>query len=851
MSATAVAGVGAPPRPASPYKGLAAFDDTELDELLFFGREREREVIASNLIAARITVLFGPSGVGKSSVLRAAVARDLRAQAERPLVVVHDAWSGDAHVSLADAFAAAAGVDAAGLPDAAELAAAGHGTVYLILDQLETYFVHHGADRALGNALVELLERPELPVHVLLSIREDALARLDVFKTQVPGLLENRLRLEPLDRDAGRRAILGPIERFDALVPEEEALAIEPALVEAVLDGVRAGALVHAGRGRGVDRAAVSRARIETPYLQLVMQRLWEVERAEGSRVLRLSTLERLGGPLRMVEEHLERALATLTPGEKELAAQVFNHLVTPSGMKVSHRAADLAGYVGATDSELAPVLDGLERERILRPVGTEAGDVSHEIFHDVLADAVLAWRARFEADQMLERERAAARRRHRRLAVVAAGALVALAAMAAVAIFALSQRSDARRSAAEARLQRASAVRHERDARQQRALALGALAEARLQARRAARQASIADEQRARAERQTALAGAQRARAVQQTALANEQRARAEQQTRIARRETGNAIRQSRFARAQRHIAEQQRAKAIRASAAAESARVDAQRQASLAAQRARQAAAAQAKAESAATQATARELAYNSLALLPSDPEQSLALAVRATETDPALAIDESTLRDALLATRGLHVLDGGARASALRAPASATVSPLHDAEFSPDGSLVVTAGDAGSGLFRAATGAELGRLPVHGSVSTAAFAPDGRTVATAGADGRTMLWDVASRRLVRTLRQSGVVRAAIFSPDGALVATLGSDRSARLWNASTGGLVAELPHPLAVLGGKFSPDGTRLVTYTTASHECGTPPQGSCCSRSSTAPRSRTRGSRRMRT
>ena len=47
--------------PSSPYKGLNAFDDSELDALFFFGREREREIVVANLIASRLTVLYGPS----------------------------------------------------------------------------------------------------------------------------------------------------------------------------------------------------------------------------------------------------------------------------------------------------------------------------------------------------------------------------------------------------------------------------------------------------------------------------------------------------------------------------------------------------------------------------------------------------------------------------------------------------------------------------------------------------------------------------------------------------------------------------------------------------------------------
>ena len=45
--------------PSSPYKGLAPFEDSDLDALLFFGRERESEVIAANLMASRLTVLYG------------------------------------------------------------------------------------------------------------------------------------------------------------------------------------------------------------------------------------------------------------------------------------------------------------------------------------------------------------------------------------------------------------------------------------------------------------------------------------------------------------------------------------------------------------------------------------------------------------------------------------------------------------------------------------------------------------------------------------------------------------------------------------------------------------------------
>ena len=51
----------------SPYKGLAPFEDSDVDALLFFGRDWETEVVAANVLASRLTVLYGPSGVGKST----------------------------------------------------------------------------------------------------------------------------------------------------------------------------------------------------------------------------------------------------------------------------------------------------------------------------------------------------------------------------------------------------------------------------------------------------------------------------------------------------------------------------------------------------------------------------------------------------------------------------------------------------------------------------------------------------------------------------------------------------------------------------------------------------------------
>ena len=431
----------------SPYRGLAPFEDSELDALYFFGRERDSEIVVANLIASRLTVLYGPSGVGKSSLLLASVARTLRALPEQPLVVVYSSWSEAPTLGLAEGLAGEAGIERGDELLATVERAQEERDVYLILDQAEEYFTYHHTAGAFEASLAAIVNRP-LRVNVLLSLREDTLARLDRLKSAIPNLFGNVLRLDRLDRVAGRAAIVRPLERWSELEGDE--VAVESRVVEQVLDGVATGRIELGPGGQGTTGGNGEARGIEAPYLQLVMQRLWTVERETGSRILRKETLDKLGGAGQIVADHLELAVAALSPDEQEIAARLFDHLVTPSGTKISHHVSDLAQFAGVSDETLRPVLATLGDHRILR---TEEGG-RWEIFHDVLAGATLAWTSRYASERELESER----RRRRRAIQVASAVIAAALALAAVAVFALAQRERARTEARDAQARRLDA---------------------------------------------------------------------------------------------------------------------------------------------------------------------------------------------------------------------------------------------------------------------------------------------------------------------------------------------------------------------------------------------------------
>ncbi len=447
-------------------------------------------------------MLFAPSGVGKSSLLRAGVACQIRELAQhniarrgspRYVPVVFKDWKDNPLEGLTSAISSAlepflaegqsARPAGEGLREVIESASGLlDAKLLIILDQFEEYFLYQAEGHAHGFAdeLAECVNRADLRANFLIAIREDALALLgDLFVGKVANVYNNYLQLEYLGRDAARETIVKPIEHFNELHPGEEPVTIEPELVERVLDQVRTGEVIVAEGGEGKadggegNGAAPRSGQVETPYLQLVMSTLWA--HARRSRALRLAMLEELGGAQEIVRTHLDGALAALAEDQREAAVDMFRLLVTPSGTKIVYAASDLAATIERPGTVVAGVLKALDAKRIVRhvppPAGRQLPDDRYEIFHDVLAPAIVDWRRRAleqrkraedaRERERLEREKHAAEeraRRDRRQSRVLMAAL-ALVVAVGVAAFFLWRSAVADRNTAQSRQLAASAL--------------------------------------------------------------------------------------------------------------------------------------------------------------------------------------------------------------------------------------------------------------------------------------------------------------------------------------------------------------------------------------------------------
>jgi len=140
------------------------------------------------------------------------------------------------------------------------------------------------------------------------------------------------------------------------------------------------------------------------------------------------------------------------------------------------------------------------------------------------------------------------------------------------------------------------------------------------------------------------------------------------------------------------------------------------------------------------------------------------------------------------------------------------------LVSAAFSPDGASVLTASDDGTArLWDVRSVQTLHVLRGHTDrLTDAAFSPDGKLAATASLDGTAILWDVrAGKKLLQLKGHQSTVNSARFSSDGRRVVTASGDNTAMVWDVSTGKRLARLEgHVDSVTFANFSPVDPGLI-------------------------------------
>jgi len=792
----------------SPYRGLFAF--REEDAPYFFGRELFAEQLRQRLRDHSLVALIGPSGSGKSSVVFAGLLPGLREESNwtslltrpgsRPFNALADAVitalkpeiNEAEHLAETNSLTKALVTGEISLVDVLLRIVRKNepnGRVLIVVDQFEELYtlckdeeIKQRYSAELIDAALKSQDIPEVQLNIILTLRADFMGQALADRPLSDALQNADVKLGPMNRAELGRAVESPAGKLG--------LVYEAGLVERILDDV--------GDEPG-----------NLPLLEFALTLLWEQRLGRRLTHAAYETIGRVEGSL---ARYADQIYENLSLPNQDRAKRVFTQLVRPGeGTEDTRRVASRDDL----SDEHWELVRKLADARLIVTARSHDGQETAEIVHEALIHGWGRLREWMKADRSFrvwqERMRVALHQwedSQRDEGILLRGVLLAEAK---------EWLADKRRdlSSNEVKFIETSIDLEKRKA-----------ADQELQRQRELEQArELADEQQRRAEAEFR---------------------RAEVQTRSSRRLRVFAIVlavvfvmaviAAIFAIGESQEAAEQadaRTTEVFVRITAES---EAMSNAEIAAERAEESAAARVTAEAERSRANdsaneaiqARDEAQTERDR--ADEQAKLALARQLSAQSSSLQGPQLDLA-LLLSLEANYLSDSSeTRSSILSAlqssPALITYLRGHEGlvqsiDFSPDGTLLATAGTEGKVLlWDVETGDEVASLDGHDPaqlVNRAVFNPDGTILASASDDQAIIIWDVATLRPQKTLLgHSSWVQTLAFSPDGEVVASGGGDRVINLWDVESGELQQTLRgHNGPIWDLDFSPSGRLLAS------------------------------------
>ncbi|MFF2130044.1 helix-turn-helix domain-containing protein [Streptomyces olivochromogenes] len=326
-----------------PYQGLARFETG--DSARFFGRGRLATDLLDLLRRRRFAAVFGPSGSGKSSLLRAGLIPALQHTQDAGLrpaairILTPGERPARAHASLFTPSGTGPGAGGAG------------ADTLVVVDQFEEVFTlcQDPAERSRFIDLLLAARRPENRIRVLIAVRADFYGHCAEHHDLADALRDAHLLAAPMNPAELREAIVRPAAAAGLTVER----ALTARLVEEVADAP--GGL---------------------PLLSHVLLETW---RRRRGKTLTMDGYEAAGGLAGAIAKSAEDVFGHLTEDQARTARRILLRLVTPGdGTPDTRRPAGHAELRDVGGPETAHVLEALTRARLLT-LDDDTVDLAHE----------------------------------------------------------------------------------------------------------------------------------------------------------------------------------------------------------------------------------------------------------------------------------------------------------------------------------------------------------------------------------------------------------------------------------------------------------------------------------------
>lgn len=405
----------------NPFPGLRPFTTDESH--LFFGREGQSQEVLKFLAENRFVALLGTSGSGKSSLMYCGVIPILQggfitqAGAEWQIITCrpgqnpirnlgnalsdHIKAESDSHELQEEFINSTLTASSVGLVEALDYVPRKENeNILLLVDQFEELFRFRRIKNSVEatnevlayiKLLIEVLNKPNYPVYVVITMRSDFIGECAQFQELTQFINDSHYLIPQMTRDDFREAIEGPIAVGGG--------TITPFLTQQLLNDI----------GDNPD---------QLPILQHALMRTWEawVKAGRSDEPIDIKDYENIGRLTKALSEHANEAYNELSQREKDVCQSLFKTLTEKAGDNRGVRrptaVAEIAEIAIAKPDEVITVIDHFRKSgrSFLAPGGKvlltneTVIDISHESLMRIWDKLIIWVSEEYEAVQMYKR---------------------------------------------------------------------------------------------------------------------------------------------------------------------------------------------------------------------------------------------------------------------------------------------------------------------------------------------------------------------------------------------------------------------------------------------------------------
>jgi len=354
----------------SPFKFLSAYQKE--DQAFFFGREVETKALYELVLQSRLTMLYGASGTGKTSLIRCGLANQFQTHDWKEIYVrrknnlIDSLWA-ELQKNAITPFADLNGDGIISVSEAVESLFLDYFTpIYLIFDQFEELFILGSpAEQAeFIQTIGELLGSGQ-NCHLILSLREEYVGHLYEMEKQIPQLLQSRLRVELMSRENLKKVVGGTVAHIGIGVENPDQT------ISKILENI-------GGKKTGS---------VSLPYLQVYLDKLYRTAHQPNGKVTFTADLVTATGAIQdVLDDFLENQIREVDAqqGKADLTRRLLNGFLTTEGTKRPCTLEELNDQQLMDPAELPTLLLDLVNRRIL-----QSEEDRYELAHDSLAAAI------------------------------------------------------------------------------------------------------------------------------------------------------------------------------------------------------------------------------------------------------------------------------------------------------------------------------------------------------------------------------------------------------------------------------------------------------------------------------